>query len=89
MYADDLPVSMDDRVERNARNLDLVNDDAFLNMEPEQQQCQFTLQNLQTQLATYLPSEVPPFNTSSADSVIIFGKEVTISEVGAEQILSH
>ena len=89
MSCRNLPVSMDDRVERNARNLDLVNDDAFLKMcawlmEPEQQQCQFTLQNLQTQLATYLPSEVPPYSIKHLKRRLCdhFGKEVTISEVG-------
>ena len=73
---------------RNIRNINELNDEAFSHLcewlrRPEQQQGQFTLLDLRTQLATYLPKDVPAYSIKHIKRRLYqnFGEKVIIAEV--------
>ena len=72
--------------QENVRNLNSLNDEAFLQMcewVREQEECQFTLVDLRTKLASYLPKDVPAYSTVHIKRRLLehFGKEVTVAEI--------
>ena len=80
----------------NIRNLDKLSDKGVLKLcdwleEDEQQDCQFTLNDLQAQLSSYLPVDIPAYSTRHLKrKVCEYSKErLTVAEIdGISNVLS-
>ena len=73
---------------RNVRNRDDENNNAFNKLcdwliEPEQLLCQYTLDDIRLQLATYLPKDVPCYSIKHLQRRLLehFGSDITIAHI--------